>query len=108
MGTVAPARADRTFQTERVTMRLLVIGMIATGIFGTATAARAQDICQSLWVERNSIYKEAGYCFKTARAINYFGNGGCRYDVEAALPLSPRQQASIAAILRDERANGCR
>jgi hypothetical protein len=26
-----------------------------------------------LWVERNSYYKEAGYCFKTTRAISYFG-----------------------------------
>ena len=89
-------------------MRSLVSCMIATGILGTATAAQAQGICQSLWVERNSIYKEAGYCFKTARAINYFGNRGCSYDVEAALPLSPGQRARIGRVLADERANGCR
>ena len=73
-----------------------------------ATPALAQGICQSLWVERNSIYKDAGYCFKTARAINYFGNAGCRYDVEADLPLTQRAQARIADILAQERAYGCR
>jgi hypothetical protein len=73
-----------------------------------ATPVLAQGICQRLWVERNGIYKDAGYCFKTARAINYFGNAGCRYDIEAALPLSPSERARIMDILAEERANGCR
>ena len=33
-------------------------------------------------------YKAAGYCFKTPRGINYFGNAGCRFDSENAVPLS--------------------
>jgi hypothetical protein len=73
-----------------------------------ATPAYSQGICQRLWVERNSIYKEAGYCFKTARAIRYFGNAGCQYDVEAALPLSRGERARVADIIAEERANGCR
>jgi YARHG domain-containing protein len=95
--------------TGGVPMRWFITGTIAAAILAAAAvAAQAQGICQSLWVERNSIYKEAGYCFKTARAINYFGNGGCRYDVEAALPLSQSQRAQIGRILAMERANGCR
>jgi hypothetical protein len=83
---------------------MMVFGMIAV----PTASAMAQGICQSLWVERNAIYKDAGYCFKTDRAISYFGNAGCRYEYEGDLPLSPRQRARIASILAEERANGCR
>jgi hypothetical protein len=34
----------------------------------TASEAQAQS-CGELWYRRNSLYKQAGYCFKTARAI---------------------------------------
>jgi len=66
----------------------------------------AQD-CQALWVERNSYYKQAGYCFKTARAISYFGNAGCVYNNENAVPLSAQVRARIDQIVRTERAYGC-
>lgn len=83
---------------------------LATAITGFATGSTlAQgDICSQLWVARNSIYKSAGYCFKTQRAISYFGNAGCAYDVEAALPLAPGERAQIAAIVAQERTYGCR
>jgi len=60
-----------------------------------------------LWVERNSYYKDAGYCFKTARAISYFGNAGSLYDNENAVPLSRATRIRIAQIVRAERAYGC-
>jgi len=63
--------------------------------------------CQALWVERNSYYKEAGYCFKTPRAISYFGNERCMYDSEYTLPLSPYSRERIAEITRAERILGC-
>jgi hypothetical protein len=63
--------------------------------------------CQQLWVERNSYYKAHGYCFKTARAIAYFGNGGCYIRNESRIPLSPRERARIAEINRLERSLGC-
>jgi hypothetical protein len=90
-------------------MRQLVLGIAAAGIVaGTALPAAAQGICESLWVERNSIYKDAGYCFKTRRAISYFGNAGCRYEYEGDIPLSYGQRARIQQILAEERVNGCR
>lgn len=89
-------------------MRRFMMSMVIVAASAAATPALAQGICQSLWVERNSIYKDAGYCFKTQRAIRYFGNAGCEYDVEAALPLSYSQRARIGQILAEERANGCR
>jgi hypothetical protein len=83
---------------------------LATSTAGLdAGPALAQgDICSQLWVARNSIYKAAGYCFKTQRAIRYFGNAGCIYDVEAALPLSPGERARVNAIVAQERMYGCR
>jgi hypothetical protein len=90
-------------------VRILMTSMaVVVAASAVATPALSQGICQRLWVERNSIYKDAGYCFKTARAINYFGNAGCRYEVEGALPLSPSERARIMDILAEERANGCR
>jgi YARHG domain len=33
--------------------------------------------CPELWFHRNSIFKSAGYCFHTPRAIRVFGNAWC-------------------------------
>lgn len=90
-------------------IRGYLIGALAlatTGV-GSISAASAQQSCQQLWVERNSYYKDAGYCFKTARAISFFGNRGCMYDSEASVPLSPDIRARIAEITWLERRNGC-
>ncbi len=92
----------------RSSWRCTIFG-IALAVAGTtalATSASAQS-CQALWVERNSYYKEGGYCFKTARAISYFGNAGCMYDNEGAVPLSRAVRARINEIVRMERALGC-
>lgn len=73
----------------------------------TASPALAAFPCDELWGERNAIYKDAGYCFRTERAIHAFGNSGCKYDELADVPLSARQRADIADIQRQERENGC-
>lgn len=83
--------------------RLALIALLSTA----ATPAAAAFPCDALWGERNAIYKDAGYCFRTERAIRAFGNAGCRYDDLADVPLSARQRADIADIQRQERANGC-
>ncbi len=61
--------------------------------------------CRQLWVARNSIYKRNGYCFRTRRAINYFGNAGCWTRNPR---LSRWEQRQVNAIRRVERAKGCR
>ncbi|MDO8399596.1 MAG: YARHG domain-containing protein [Bradyrhizobium sp.] len=81
----------------------LAVAASAGGLISTASA----QSCQELWVERNSYYKQAGYCFKTSRAISYFGNGGCIYDIEASVPLPRDIRARIAEITRIERRSGC-
>jgi hypothetical protein len=71
-----------------------------------ATPGLAQS-CDEFWYQRNMIYKEAGYCFKTANAIRNFGNAGCKYDNQADVPLSARERAEIAQIQSMERAMRC-
>jgi hypothetical protein len=90
-------------KTYRYLIGALVVA--ATGA-GSMSLASAQS-CQELWVERNSYYKDAGYCFKTDRAISYFGNQGCMYYDEARLPLPRGIRARIAEIIWLERRNGC-
>jgi hypothetical protein len=63
--------------------------------------------CQQLWFGRTSILKEAGYCFKTPRAISAFGNAGCRYDDATAVPLTPENRNFVQVIQRAERAKAC-
>jgi hypothetical protein len=90
-------------------MRVAPLAILALALVPVATPAPAQgDICGQLWVERNSIYKANGYCFKTSRAIGYFGNAGCVYDIEAMVPLSPGERARVARIQAEERSLGCR
>lgn len=63
--------------------------------------------CEQLWFARNSIFKEAGYCFKTPRAISAFGNAGCRYDDIEAVQLTPENKNFASAIQRTERVKAC-
>ena len=82
------------------------VAVAAILLAASAVPAAAQS-CGDLWYQRNAIYKDAGYCFKTTRAIRAFGNAGCSYDDVADVPLSARQRAEVADIQRTERAYGC-
>jgi hypothetical protein len=90
----------------RLVPTAVTILLVGATLGTTASVVRAQS-CQSLWVERNAYYKAAGYCFKTDRAIAYFGNGGCRYRSEGSVPLSRATRNRIAEIMRLERRLGC-
>lgn len=63
--------------------------------------------CEDLWVLRNSIYKDAGYCFQTEKARQWFGNQGCRFASMAEVPLSGVQRHNISVLQRLERRQGC-
>lgn len=93
---------------KTMAMRTGLAGVIMMTSLG---AAVAQDYrswsCRDLWVERNQIYKSAGYCFRTQRAISYFGNAGCVYDRQGDVPLSNYQRQVIADVTRAERYLGC-
>ena len=83
------------------------IACAASALSVSAASAEA-DICERLWTKRNVIYKAAGYCFKTPRAISKFGNAGCSYDEEAAVPLSSRDRTRVWEIRELERIYSCR
>jgi hypothetical protein len=63
--------------------------------------------CENLWVIRNTIYQENGYCFKTQRAINYLGNDQCSISNMSAVPLSQIERFNIGQIVAVERQQGC-
>lgn len=88
---------------------MIAIAMMAVGLAGAASAQNSywDYSCGQLWQARNQIYKDAGYCFKTPRAISFFGNAGCQYDSMAAVPLSSGDQYEVSQIVRVERAKGC-
>jgi YARHG domain len=63
---------------------------------------RSDSSCQELWAARNQIYKSAGYCFKTTRAREYFGNGGCKFDDVDTVPISDEDRRYINEIKKLE------
>jgi hypothetical protein len=73
----------------------------------SAPSGSASSSCEELWSERNTIFKAAGYCFRTPQAIQAFGNAGCQFDDEADVPLSTRQREQVAQIRATERQLGC-
>ena len=68
---------------------------------------RPDSSCQELWAARNQIYKDAGYCFKTARAREHFKNDGCMHDNVDAVPLSDADRRYITTIKKLEAQKGC-
>lgn len=64
--------------------------------------------CDALWTVRNTIYYENGYCFRSARGRQAFGNGDCAYDDAGMVPLNTYERENIARITRVERERGCR
>lgn len=91
---------------------LLVLAAAAT-LSATTLPASAGDVqgdaydCQELWVMRNQIYKDAGYCFTSPRAITYFGNGGCLYHSQSEVPLSDQQRQTIKMIKKSSARQSC-
>lgn len=60
--------------------------------------------CQDLWMERNTIYAAAGYCFNSERGRAAFGKG-CFAPYGK---LGPDDARKVAAIKRSEQALGCK
>jgi YARHG domain len=88
-------------------MKISILAAATAGLLMSGSLAQAGDICGDLWVQRNQIYKNGGYCFKTTDAIRYFGNAGCEYDSVEDVPLSARERRAVSRIVRQERRNRC-
>lgn len=92
-------------------MRTMILSTLASfgllaGLAAIPAPARAES-CDDLWYARNEIYKAQGYCFRTRRGIDAFGNAGCQYDNVEDVPLSNGQRRTITDIQREERARRC-
>ena len=80
--------------------------LICISVFSDLRAGAA-DGCFDLWVECNGLYKAYGYCFKTRKAINYFGNAGCLYDNAGTMPMSGADKSRVLALKKREKQLGC-
>jgi hypothetical protein len=63
--------------------------------------------CDQLWTARNGIYHSRGYCFKTDRGRQEFGNENCIIDDEAQVPLNDCERANVKLIRSIEQRRGC-
>ncbi|MFA5899679.1 MAG: YARHG domain-containing protein [Hyphomicrobium sp.] len=63
--------------------------------------------CDQLWTVRNGIYAARGYCFSTERGLAEFGNQGCRYSDQSAVPLNDYERANVRLIHSIEKRRGC-
>jgi len=64
--------------------------------------------CNDLWYVRNRIYDENGYCFRTSRGRANFDNSDCWESNQGRVRMSGVERANVDAIVRAERAIGCR
>jgi YARHG domain len=81
--------------------------VLATATLAAAMSPARAVTCEELWVERNQYYKDAGYCFRTTRALSYFGNGGCVYHSERELRFPRSIRARLSEIIWLERRMRC-
>jgi len=63
--------------------------------------------CEQLYTVRNGIYASRGYCFKTGRGQEEFGNEGCTYTDQDQVPLNDYERANVRLIQAIEKRRGC-
>lgn len=63
--------------------------------------------CNALWEVRNQMYFENGYCFKTERTLDFFGDDDCIYEAAADVPLNKHERRNISTIVAVERQKHC-
>lgn len=88
-------------------MRFSIVVSSALLLASAADAVAQVRSCDDLWYRRNAIYQSAGYCFRTSRAIQAFGNAGCRFDDMNDVPLSAVQRRIVGDIIEQEHEIGC-
>jgi hypothetical protein len=63
--------------------------------------------CENLWLVRNTIFHQRGYCFHSARGRAEFDNSRCSLNSIAELRLNSVEEANIAMLRKLERKKGC-
>jgi hypothetical protein len=64
--------------------------------------------CEELWVLRNSIFDERGYCFPRQREAARFDNKDCTIDAFSDLELNGNERDNVKTILAVELAKSCK
>jgi hypothetical protein len=86
-----------------MTLKLALAAAFIAATVPLATPASAAN-CTDLWVARNSIYANYGYCFKTALGKQTFGTACSTNNPR----LSASDQRQVAAIKAEERRRACK
>ena len=63
--------------------------------------------CENLWLVRNSVFADNGYCFKSARAKEAFDTASCSVDDADLVKMNSHEWANTATIRAVERDMGC-
>jgi hypothetical protein len=63
--------------------------------------------CENLWLVRNTIFHQRGYCFQSARGRAEFDNSRCSSNSIPELRLNFIERANVATLRKLERSKGC-
>ena len=88
-----------------VKSRLAAIAIIAAIALPVSTASSYAASCYDLWYERNQIYDDNGFCFKTQLGQETFDNSDCYTD---NAQLSKAEQRRVAQIKAEEKRKRCK
>ena len=64
--------------------------------------------CENLWLVRNTIFHQRGYCFQTARGRANFDNSHCLSNSISELKLSEIEKENVATIRKIEQRKSCK
>lgn len=67
-----------------------------------------QFSCENLWLLRNTIFHQRGYCFQTARGRANFNNSHCLSNSISELKLSEIEKENVATVRKMEQRKGCK
>ena len=93
--------------TDFVPKRDLYVLILSPVDSNASTENLAALSCGELWLRRNTVFKDGGYCFRSPRAISKFGNAGCSFDDVDQVPLSNSDRILINQIKSLEQSKGC-
>ncbi len=63
--------------------------------------------CENLWLIRNTIFHQRGYCFQSGRGKSEFSNSRCTVNTVSDLKLTPVENDNVGTIEKLERQKRC-
>ena len=86
----------------KTSLALISAVVLGSSLFAIPSANAAS--CYDLWYERNAIYADAGYCFKSSLGKRTFGTACSTNNPR----LTRSEQRRVASIKKQERRKGCK